>query len=130
MSAWFTRFSRKASEWTGHYVAFLLAALFIVVWAATGPLFHYGQNWQLIVNTSTTIITFLMVFLVQHTQNHDSKALHIKLDAIIEALERADNRIMGAEEDTEEELASLKAKYETPTDVTSSNGVAASVPGR
>jgi low affinity Fe/Cu permease len=127
MSAWFTHFSRRASEWVGHDIAFSLAILFIVVWAATGPLFGFGETWQLIVNTTTTIITFLMVFLIQHTQNHDSEALHLKLDAIIEALERADNRTVGSEGVTEDELAALKSDLRRLTRTTSSNGTAASV---
>ncbi len=112
MSRWFVRFSRGASKFAGHYLAFVVAVAFIVVWAASGPAFGFSSNWQLVINTSTTIITFLMVFLVQSTQNRDSEAIHVKLDEIIHTLKNADNDLMRAEDETDDELAALKERYE------------------
>src|SRR5262249_6912775 len=87
----------KASYWVGTKWAFALALLVIVGWFATGPHFHYSDTWQLVVNTGTTIVTFLMVFLIQNTQNRDAKALHLKLDEIIRAIRRADNQMIDIE---------------------------------
>ena len=82
-----------------------------IVWASTGPLFHYSDAWQLVINTGTTIITFLMVFLIQNTQNRDSKAVHLKLDELIRAVGSARNRLMDLEHCTDEELASIEAEF-------------------
>jgi len=111
MSSWFNRVSTRAAELAGHYVTFLIATASIVVWAATGPLFGFGATWQLVINTATTIITFLMVFLIQHTQNRDTLAIHLKLDELIRATAEAADELMHAEDDTIEELARLKAHY-------------------
>jgi low affinity Fe/Cu permease len=111
MSVTFQRFAHSASRLAGHYLAFTFALGIVIVWAGTGPLFKYSETWQLVINTGTTIITFLMVFLVQSSQNRDSEALHIKLDEIINALQEADDRVMNAEEDTQEQLDELKKKY-------------------
>lgn len=111
MSRWFTSFSRTVSGWAGHYLAFVVALGFVVVWAVSGPFFQFSETWQLVINTSTTIITFLMVFLVQSTQNRDAEAVHIKLDEIISTLDRASNAVMGAEDETDEQLQADRARY-------------------
>jgi len=103
----FARFAHTAARASGTPAAFLLAAASIILWAATGPLFGYSDTWQLVVNTATTIITFLMVFLIQNTQNRDSIALQVKLDELIIAMKGAKNSIAGVEELSEEELERL-----------------------
>jgi low affinity Fe/Cu permease len=112
MNEWFSRFAALAAHWTGHWAAFTLSVLLVVIWGVSGPLFGWSDTWQLYANTATTIITFLMVFVLQHTQNRDSLALHLKLDGIIKAIEGVDDRLMAAEEESEEalhqEIASLR----------------------
>src|SRR5258705_1278542 len=105
------RFSRKATEATGTSTAFILALLVIVVWLVTGPLFHYSDTWQLVINTGTTIITFLMVFLIQRSQNKDALAIHLKLNEIVAALEGASNRLIDVEDLTEDEIKTLHKHY-------------------
>jgi low affinity Fe/Cu permease len=105
---WFSRFSAAASRLAGRPVSFLLASASIVIWGITGPIFHYSDTWQLVINTSTTIITFLMVFLIQNTQNRDTRALHVKLDEIILALDKAHNSRVGIEDEDEEVLEKAK----------------------
>ena len=95
----------------GNPVAFMVAVVIIVVWAMTGPLFHFSDTWQLIINTSTTVVTFLMVFLIQNTQNRDSEAIQLKLDELIRAVEGAHNGLLDIEELTEEDLNRLRARY-------------------
>jgi low affinity Fe/Cu permease len=112
MSRWFTNFAQGASRLAGHYLAFTVALAIVVVWAVSGPIFKFSETWQLVINTGTTIITFLMVFLVQSSQNRDSAAIHVKLDEIIKSLESADNRLMNAEEDTEDQLEEIRHQYE------------------
>ena len=112
MGRWFAHFATRASVFTGHYVTFLVAVAIIVVWAVTGPFFGFSETWQLVINTGTTIVTFLMVFLIQNTQNRDALAVHLKLDELIKAVEAADNTLMRAEDETVEELETLKQKYE------------------
>jgi low affinity Fe/Cu permease len=112
MGAWFNRFAHRASTVAGHYVVFLAALAIIVVWAVTGPFFGFSETWQLVINTGTTIVTFLMVFLIQNTQNRDALAMHLKLDEIIRAVEAADDTLIRAEDETVEELEALKQKYE------------------
>lgn len=102
--SWFSRMANATAAWTGKPVAFLLAFATIVIWAVTGPLFHYSDTWQLVINTGTTVITFLMVFLIQNTQNRDTLALQVKLSELILALKDADNRIAAIEESSDEEL--------------------------
>lgn len=102
--SWFSRMANATAAWTGKPVAFLLAFATIVIWAITGPLFHYSDTWQLVINTGTTIVTFLMVFLIQNTQNRDTLALQVKLSELILALKEADNRIAAIEESSDEEL--------------------------
>lgn len=96
---------------TGSSTAFIIAIAFIVVWAFTGPLFHYSDTWQLIVNTSTTIVTFLMVFLIQKSQNKDSKSIQLKLNELISATKMANNKLIGAEDLTEHELDTMHRYY-------------------
>jgi len=105
-------FSLKATQATGSSTAFMLALLTIVLWAATGPLFHFSDTWQLVINTSTTVITFLMVFLIQRTQNKDALAIHLKLNEIVAALEGASNRLIDVEDLTEDEIRTLHEHYQ------------------
>jgi low affinity Fe/Cu permease len=107
----FSRFARWTALMFGNPVAFVVAVLIIIVWALTGPLFHFSDTWQLIINTSTTIVTFLMVFLIQNTQNRDSEAIQLKLDELIRAVEGAHNGLLDIEELTEEELKGLRVRY-------------------
>lgn len=105
------RFSHKITEWVGSSAAFAIAVGVIVAWAAIGPLFGFSDTWQLVINTGTTIITFLMVFLIQRSQNKDSKAVALKLNEIVAALEGASNRLIDVEELSEEELETLQQHY-------------------
>ena len=111
MSRAFSHFANRTATLAGNYLTFLLALTVIVVWAITGPIFKFSDTWQLVINTSTTIVTFLMVFLIQNTQNRDALAVHLKLDEIIKSIDNADNDLIRAEDETDEELADLKAKY-------------------
>jgi low affinity Fe/Cu permease len=106
------RFSRKATEATGTSSAFILALLVIIVWIVTGPLFHFSDTWQLVINTGTTIVTFLMVFLIQRSQNKDALAIHLKLNEIVAALEGASNRLIDVEDLSEEEIKTLHKYYQ------------------
>jgi len=106
------RFSRKATEATGTSTAFILALLVIVVWIVTGPLFGFSDTWQLVINTGTTIVTFLMVFLIQRSQNKDALAIHLKLNEIVAALEGASNRLIDVEDLTEDEIKILHTYYQ------------------
>lgn len=108
----FTHFARRMSKVLGHPFAFCLALLIVIIWASVGYLFHFSDTWQLVINTGTTIITFLMVFLIQNTQNRDSEAIQIKLDEVIYAINKADNRILGSEDLDEEKLQVLHDRYE------------------
>ena len=109
--SWFTRFTKSTAHATGRPFAFLVAALIIVVWAATGPIFHFSDTWQLMINTGTTVVTFLMVFLIQATQNRDSEAIQVKLDEIIRAIGNAKNELLDLEELEEKDLDRIKASY-------------------
>jgi len=108
----FTRFAKWAARATGRPGAFIGAALIIVLWALTGPIFDFSDTWQLVINTGTTIITFLMVFLIQNTQNRDTEAMQIKLDELIRAVESAQNTMLDLEELDEDELDRIRADYE------------------
>ncbi|MFM6975757.1 MAG: low affinity iron permease family protein [Sphingobacteriaceae bacterium] len=110
-SGMFERFANKVTVWTGSSYAFLIAFSTIIAWAVTGPVFDYSETWQLIINTSTTIITFLMVFLIQKTQNKDSKAIQLKLNELIAASEKSSNRMVDIENLTEDELDELHVFY-------------------
>jgi low affinity Fe/Cu permease len=108
--SWSEAFSNVAcviARWMGKPIAFLIALLLVLVWAATGPMFKYSDTWQLVINTSTTIITFLMVFLIQNTQNRDTMAIQVKLSELILAVKEAENRVAEAEDMTDEELEKL-----------------------
>ena len=104
-------FSAAVTRWTGSTSAFTIALAVIVVWGATGPLFGYSDTWQLVINTGTTIVTFLMVFLIQRTQNKDSTAIHLKLNELVAAMEGASNRLIDAEDLAEEDLRTLQTYY-------------------
>jgi low affinity Fe/Cu permease len=105
------RMSGMVTAWTGSTSAFALALATVVVWGATGPVFHYSNTWQLVINTGTTIVTFLMVFLIQRTQNKDSLALHLKLNELVAAIEGASNRLIDVEDLDEKELQLLHQYY-------------------
>ena len=105
------RFSRKATEATGTSTAFILALLVIIVWLTSGPLFNFSDTWQLVINTGTTIVTFLMVFLIQRSQNKDALAIHLKLNEIVAALEGASNRLIDVEDLSEEDIKTLHEYY-------------------
>jgi low affinity Fe/Cu permease len=107
----FRRFAASASHALGSPLAFALAVLVVLGWAVTGPLFHYSDSWQLVINTGTTVVTFLMVFLIQATQNRDAKALHLKLDELIRCSE-ARNIFASLEDATEEELQGFQAEFQ------------------
>jgi low affinity Fe/Cu permease len=108
----FGRFAAWASGWLGSRWAFVAAGLIVVVWAATGPLFHYSDTWQLVINTGTTIVTFLMVFLIQNTQNRDARAINLKLNELIRAIDKAGDQMIDIETLSDLELDELQAKYE------------------
>jgi low affinity Fe/Cu permease len=108
----FTRFAKWTSRATGHPATFATAVLIILVWALTGPVFGFSDTWQLVINTGTTIITFLMVFLIQNTQNRDSAAMQLKLDELIRAINGAHNGLLDLEELSDEELDKIKSHYE------------------
>jgi low affinity Fe/Cu permease len=105
------RVSRLATAWTGTSLAFGLAVLVVLVWLVSGPFFHFSDTWQLVINTGTTIVTFLMVFLIQRTQNKDSQAVHLKLNELVAAVRGASNRLINAEGFTEDEIRTLHAHY-------------------
>jgi len=107
----FSRFAKHASRWTGSPAAFGAAVTLIVVWAATGPIFHYSDTWQLVINTGTTIITFLMVFLIQNTQNRDSAATQLKLDELIRSIEGAHTALLDLEELEQADLDRIREDY-------------------
>lgn len=106
------RFARVVTEWTGSSPAFGVAAGIIVVWGTTGPIFRFSDTWQLVINTGTTIVTFLMVFLIQRAQNKDALAIHLKLNEVVAALEGASNRLINVEDLTEDEVRTLKQHYD------------------
>ena len=108
----FTRFAKWTAHATGRPAAFIFAASIIVVWGVSGPVFHFSDTWQLVINTGTTIVTFLMVFLIQNTQNRDSEAIQVKLDEIIRAIGNAKNELLDLEELEEDELDKIRATYE------------------
>lgn len=109
--SWFQRFANAASRATGKPLTFALAVAVVVIWAVTGPLFHFSDTWQLVINTGTTIVTFLMVFLIQNTQNRDSEAMHVKMDELIRALEGAHNALLDLEELEDAQLDAVRERY-------------------
>ena len=108
----YSQFAKSAARYCGRPRVFALAVLVIAVWIATGPLFHFSDTWQLVINTGTTIVTFLMVFLIQNTQNRDTEAIHLKLDEIIRATQGAHNARMDLEELAGDMLDSFRRKYQ------------------
>ena len=111
ISEFLEKFSHQATKATGTSVAFVFALLIIIVWGITGPLFRYSDTWQLVINTGTTIVTFLMVFLIQRAQNKDALAIHLKLNEIVAALEGASNRLIDVEDLSEPEIDALRQYY-------------------
>ena len=111
-AAWYSSFAKAAAHFCGRPRVFTLAVTVIVVWVITGPLFEFSDTWQLVINTGTTIITFLMVFLIQRTQNKDALAIHMKLNEIVAALEGASNRLIDVEDLTEDEIETLHKHYQ------------------
>jgi low affinity Fe/Cu permease len=111
MNEFFRRFAHWAAGTVGSPFAFLLGVLTVLVWALTGPAFHYSDTWQLVINTGTTIVTFLMVFLIQNTQNRDAKAMHLKLDELIRAVASARNRLVHLEDLSDADLATLEEEF-------------------
>jgi low affinity Fe/Cu permease len=109
--SWFSRFAKRTARFTGRPAAFLLAMGIVIVWIFTGPIFHFSDTWQLIINTGTTVVTFLMVFLIQATQNRDSEAIQVKLDELIRSMEGAHLALLDLEELEEEELDHIHARY-------------------
>ena len=108
----FRRFAHRTSVVVGSPWAFLAAVSVIVLWGLSGPIFHFSDTWQLVINTGTTIVTFLMVFLIQNTQNRDAMAIHLKLDELIAAVQRASNTMIDVENLSDEELAQLQRRFE------------------
>lgn len=106
------RFSRQVTIWSGSSWAFAVAFAVIILWAATGPIFHYSDTWQLVINTGTTIVTFLMVFLIQRAQNKESLAVQLKLDEIVASLEGASNKLIDIEDLSEAEVENLRKHYQ------------------
>ena len=107
----FARFAKETSRLSGRPVSFILAALVVLAWLVTGPFFHYSDTSQLVINTGTTIVTFLMVFLIQNTQNRDTEAIHLKLDELLRVNEGAQNALMDLEELEEKELEHIRKGY-------------------
>jgi|SRR5687768_11625202 len=110
-SSWFGRFAKGTSRAAGKPATFMLAMGVVVLWAATGPLFGYSDTWQLVINTGTTVVTFLMVFLIQATQNRDAEALQVKLDELIRATEGAHNALLDLEDIDEEQMDRIRDRY-------------------
>ena len=111
-TAWYTRFAKSAAYFCGRPRVFILAVLVIVAWIVTGPIFHFSDTWQLVINTGTTIVTFLMVFLIQNTQNRDTEAMQVKLDELIRATKGAHNALLDLEELEESSLESFRRRYQ------------------
>lgn len=112
MNEWFRLLARSSARVVGSSLAFTIACLLIIAWCITGPLFHFSDTWQLVINTATTIVTFLMVFLIQNSQNHDAQALHLKLDEIIRSIHGARNSLMNLEDVSDEQLKKLQKQFE------------------
>jgi low affinity Fe/Cu permease len=113
LTAKFSAFAQKTAAWTGHPSAFLLACVVVIVWVVTGPVFHYSDTWQLVINTGTTIVTFLMVFLIQNTQNRDMLSMQLKLSELVLALNGAENKYASIEDLSDDELEELHNECRT-----------------
>jgi low affinity Fe/Cu permease len=109
--SWTARFARLATDWTGSTAAFILALSIVLLWIVTGPLFGFSDTWQLVINTGTTIVTFLMVFLIQRSQNKDSRAVHLKLNELVAVMEGASNQLVNIEDASEKELITLHKHF-------------------
>ncbi len=114
----FAKFAQATAQWTGHPFTFLLAVAVVLVWIVTGPIFDYSDTWQLVINTGTTIVTFLMVFLIQNTQNRDTLAIQLKLSELVLAMKGAENKFASIEDLTDEELAELHDECRARADMT------------
>ncbi len=112
MNGIFGRVAQAVADHAGRPYAFIAAVGVVVIWAVSGPIFHYSDTWQLVINTGTTIVTFLMVFLIQNSQNRDTRALHLKLDELIRVTSHAENRFINLEDHAEEELLELKRSFD------------------
>jgi low affinity Fe/Cu permease len=112
VAIWFSRIATDTARWVGSPMAFMLACASCVLWGVLGPVYHYSDTWQLVINTATTVLTFLIVFLIQNTQNRDAKALHLKLDEVIRSIHHAHNEMIDIENLSDKELDELKARYE------------------
>ena len=112
MDEFFHQFASAAARKVGSSWAFIIAVSIVLVWSITGPMFHYSDTWQLVINTGTTIITFLMVFLIQNTQNRDAKAIHLKLDELIRSIKEARNSMVDLEEMSDQDLNELKNQFQ------------------
>ena len=122
MKTVFARIASQSAYWMGHYWAFVIAVSACVVWAVSGPFFGFSDTWQLVINTGTTVLTFLMVFLIQNTQNRESRAVQLKLDEMIRVLDQASNRLIDIEEATDDELDALKERYRAQAQRARPNG--------
>jgi low affinity Fe/Cu permease len=111
MKDWFHAFANRMSQWAGSPVAFFFAVAIIIGWALAGPVFGFSDTWQLVINTGTTIITFLIVFLIQNTQNRDARAMHLKLDELLKGVKGARTQLVDLEEMSDEELAKLEGEF-------------------
>lgn len=111
-TSWYSRFAKSAAHFCGRPRVFVVAVLVILVWIMTGPIFHYSDTWQLVINTGTTIVTFLMVFLIQNTQNRDTEAIQVKLDELIRATKGAHNVLLDLEELEDDTLEAFRRRYE------------------
>jgi low affinity Fe/Cu permease len=109
---WFGKIAARTSGWVGSPAAFVVAIALVILWAALGPHYHYSDTWQLIINTGTTVVTFLIVFLIQNTQNREARALHLKLDEVIRSIQAAHNDMIDIEKLSDGELAKLAKQYE------------------
>jgi low affinity Fe/Cu permease len=111
-TSWYSQFAKASARFCGRPLVFALAVAAILLWIVTGPLFHFSDTWQLVINTATTIVTFLMVFVIQNTQNRDTQAIHVKLDELIRATKGAHNILLDLEDLEEDNLQEFKIKYE------------------
>lgn len=123
MNEMFRRFSQRIAKLSGSVWAFLLAVLSIVIWLTTGPIFHYSNTWQLVVNTGTTVVTFLMVFIIQNTQNRDNKAMHLKMDELIRAVKGARLSMLDAEELPDDKLDRIREEFKIINEKNDDNAI-------